>query len=75
MEAQSGRCRLAPLASRAAQRSELVRLDQPHFLDRVRSRFGLADARAAVADGEAPLVHDPMRALPPDLAHPGPTSG
>ncbi|GAB4079524.1 NAD(+)/NADH kinase [Modestobacter muralis] len=59
----------------AAQRSELVRLDEPHFLDRVRSRFGLSDARAAVADGEAPMVHDPMRALPPDLAHPGPTAG
>ncbi|QXG76333.1 NAD(+)/NADH kinase [Modestobacter sp. L9-4] len=56
----------------AAQRSELVRLDEPHFLDRVRSRFGLADARAAVADGDAPLVYDPGEPLPPDLQHPGP---
>jgi NAD+ kinase len=56
----------------ARQRSRLVRLDAPDFLGRVRSRFGLADARAAVADGEAPLRYDPGVPLPPDLAHPGP---
>ncbi|MGY1810304.1 NAD(+)/NADH kinase [Blastococcus sp. SYSU D00669] len=56
----------------ARQRAKLVRLDQPHFLDRVRDRFGLADARAAVADGQAPEVYDPGVPLPYDLAHPGP---
>ncbi|MEU2349104.1 NAD(+)/NADH kinase [Modestobacter sp. NPDC049651] len=59
----------------ARQRSRLVRLAPPDFLGRVRSRFGLTDARAAVADGEAPLVHDPGVPLPPDLAHPGPDGG
>jgi NAD+ kinase len=56
----------------ARQRAKLVRLDDPHFLDRVRDRFGLADARAAVADGLAPEVYDPGIPLPYDLAHPGP---
>jgi NAD+ kinase len=56
----------------ARQRSRLVRLDQPHFLDRVRDRFGLADARAAVADGQAPTLYDPGVPLPEELAHPGP---
>ena len=56
----------------ARQRSRLVRLAEPHFLDRVRSRFGLTDAPAALADGDAPPVYDPGTPLPPDLAHPGP---
>jgi len=54
------------------QRSRLVRVDDSNFFDRVRSRFGLADAPAALADGDAPLVYDPGVPLPPDLAHPGP---
>jgi len=56
----------------ARQRARLVRLAEPHFLDRVRDRFGLVDARAAVADGGAEAVYDPGLPLPPDLAHPGP---
>jgi NAD+ kinase len=44
------------------------------FLGRVRDRFGLADAAAAVADGSAPEVYSPGAPLPPDLAHPGPWS-
>jgi NAD+ kinase len=56
----------------ARQRAKLVRLDEPHFLDRVRDRFGLADARAAVADGEAPETYDPGIPVPYDLANPGP---
>ena len=56
----------------ARQRARLVRLHEPHFLDRVRDRFGLVDARAAVADGQAPLFYDPGVPLPEDLAHPGP---
>ena len=39
------------------QRAQLVRLDEPHFLDRVRDRFGLADSRAAVADKTARRSH------------------
>lgn len=54
------------------QRARLVRLAGSHFLERLRNRFGLADAPAALADGGAPLVYDPGQPLPPDLAHPGP---
>jgi NAD+ kinase len=56
----------------ARQRSLLVRLEEPHFLDRVRDRFGLADSRAALADGQPPPVYDPGVPPPPDLASPGP---
>ena len=35
-------------------------------------RFGLSDAAAALADGEAPAVYSPGQPIPPDLAHPGP---
>jgi NAD+ kinase len=54
------------------QRARLVRLSDAGFLDRVRNRFGLADARAALADGGAPEVYSPDQPLPEDLAHPGP---
>jgi NAD+ kinase len=56
----------------ARRRAKLVRLDEPHFLDRVHDRFGLADSRAAVADGRAPETYDPGIPIPDDLAHPGP---
>jgi NAD+ kinase len=54
------------------QRARLVRLSDSVFLDRVRTRFGLADARAAVADGDPPTIYQPAEPLPEDLAHPGP---
>jgi NAD+ kinase len=53
-------------------RSRLIRLNDAPFLDRVRDRFGLADARAAVADGQPAAIYDAGVPLPPDMAHPGP---
>jgi NAD+ kinase len=58
----------------AARRARLARMADVDFLGRVRDRFGLADAAAAVADGSAPQVYSPGQPLPPDLAHPGPWS-
>jgi NAD+ kinase len=58
----------------APRRARLARITDVDFLGRVRDRFGLADAAAAVADGSAPQVYSPGRPLPPDLAHPGPWS-
>jgi NAD+ kinase len=58
----------------APRRARLARIADVDFLGRVRDRFGLADAAAAVADGSAPPVYSPGRPLPPDLAHPGPWS-
>lgn len=55
----------------APKRSRLVRLAEPDFLGRVRDRFGLVDAAAALADGRPPAFV-PNEPLPPDLAHPGP---
>jgi len=54
------------------RRARLVRLVDSQFLDRVRAKFGLADAAAALADGDTPLVYNPGVPLPPDMAHPGP---
>jgi NAD+ kinase len=56
----------------AARRARLARIRDMDFLGRLRDRFGLADAAAAVADGFAPEVYSPGAPLPPDLAHPGP---
>ncbi len=56
----------------APHRARLARIAQLDFLGRVRDRFGLADAPAAVADGAVPAVYSPGQPLPPDLAHPGP---
>jgi len=56
----------------APRRARLVRLVEAPFLDRVRERFGLADAPAALADGGAVAIFDPGGPLPPDMAHPGP---
>jgi NAD+ kinase len=58
----------------APRRARLARITDVDFLGRVRDRFGLADAAAAVADGSAPPVFAPGQPLPPDLAHPGPWS-
>jgi NAD+ kinase len=54
------------------ERARLARLTELDFLGRVRQRFALADAAAALADGWAPAVYDPGEPLPEDLAHPGP---
>ncbi|WP_236789073.1 NAD(+)/NADH kinase [Amycolatopsis sp. GM8] len=55
----------------APKRSKLVRLSEPDFLGKVRDRFGLVDAAAALADGNPP-AYAPNKPMPPDLAHPGP---
>jgi NAD+ kinase len=54
------------------RRAKLVRLKDTDFLDRVRERFALADAAAAIADGQPPATYRPTDPLPPDMAHPGP---
>ena len=54
------------------RRAQLVRLKDTDFLDRVRDRFALADAPAALADGQPPATYRPADPLPPDMAHPGP---
>jgi NAD+ kinase len=51
----------------SGRRARLVRLKDTDFLSRVRNRFGLADAAAALADGETPEVYDPGIPLPPDM--------
>jgi NAD+ kinase len=56
----------------APRRAKLARVADIDFLSRVRDRFGLADAAAALADGEAPAVYQPSEPIPPDLLHPGP---
>lgn len=55
-----------------AKRAKLVRLGEADFLHRVRDRFGLADALAALADGSAPERYEPAQVIPADLQHPGP---
>ncbi|HEY1972545.1 MAG TPA: NAD(+)/NADH kinase [Pseudonocardia sp.] len=47
-------------------RARLVRLQDTDFLARVRQRFHLADAAAALADGRADEVFDPGGPMPPD---------
>jgi NAD+ kinase len=58
----------------APKRSKLVRLSEPDFLGKVRDRFGLVDAAAALADGRPP-AYAPNEPMPADLAHPGPVEG
>jgi NAD+ kinase len=54
----------------APWRARLVRLRPSDFYGRLRDRFGLADAPAAVADsGDAPIVYRPDGPVPPDMAH------
>jgi len=50
-------------------RARLVRLCPSDFLGRLRSRFGLADAVAAAADGSAPLEYRPDVPAPDDIRH------
>jgi NAD+ kinase len=49
--------------------ARLVRLCPSDFLGRLRSRFGLADAAAAAADGEAPMDYRPNTPPPADVRH------
>lgn len=49
-----------------ARRSKLVRMKDTDFLGRVRDRFRLADAAAALADGEAPEIFGPSEPLTPE---------
>jgi NAD+ kinase len=51
------------------RRARLVRLHPSDFFARLRSRFGLADAAAAAADGDAPLEYRPDTPPPADLRH------
>jgi NAD+ kinase len=51
------------------QRARLIRLRPTDFHARVRSRFGLSDAAAAVADGMPALIYRPDDPVPPDMAH------
>ncbi len=53
----------------AQARARLVRLRPSDFLGRLRERFGLADAAAAAADGEAPMIYRPNAPVPADLAN------
>ncbi len=51
------------------KRSRLVRLKPTDFVSRVRTRLGLVDAAAALADGEPPAIYLPDEPVPPDMAH------
>jgi NAD+ kinase len=51
------------------RRAKLIRLGAADFVGRLRERFGLADAAAAVADGQAPAVVRPSGPVPDDLRH------
>ncbi len=47
----------------------VVRLGPSDFFGRLRERFGLADAAAAVADGQTPLAYRPSAPIPAELRH------
>lgn len=49
--------------------ARLVRLHPSDFLGRLRSRFGLADAAAAAADGDSPMEYRPDGPPPSDVQH------
>jgi NAD+ kinase len=51
----------------AEARARLVRLHPADFLGRLRDRFGLTDAAAAAADGEAPTIYRPDAPVPKEL--------
>jgi NAD+ kinase len=51
------------------RRARLVRLRPSSFFERLRSRFNLADAAAAAADGDAPLTYRPDTPPPADIRH------
>ncbi|WP_200216644.1 NAD(+)/NADH kinase [Micromonospora coerulea] len=64
-------------------RLPIVRFESTDFFGRLRDRFSLADAPAASADGDAPLVYRPADPVPEDVRHlrhpqppvPGPGAG
>jgi NAD+ kinase len=51
------------------KRARLIRLRPTAFHARLRTRFGLSDAAAAVADGTPPLTYRPEDPVPADMAH------
>jgi NAD+ kinase len=51
------------------RRARLVRLRPSDFFERLRSRFQLADAAAAAADGDAPMEYRPDTPPPAELRH------
>lgn len=53
----------------APNRARIVRTHPSDFFGRLRDRFQLADAPAAAADGEAPLIYRPDAPVPEDIAH------
>jgi NAD+ kinase len=54
----------------APWRARLVRLHASDFFGRLRDRFALSDAPAAVADGSnAPMEYRPPGPVPSDLRH------
>ncbi|MFF5173247.1 NAD(+)/NADH kinase [Micromonospora sp. NPDC000089] len=53
----------------APWRLRILRFGSGDFFGRLRDRFSLADAPAAAADGEAPLVYRPDSPVPEDLRH------
>lgn len=52
---------------KAQHRLRLIRLGPTDFYGRLRDRFRLSDAPAAVADGVAPPLYRPSAPVPPDL--------
>ena len=56
----------------ASQRARVARVTRCDFLTQVRTRFGLADSEAALADGGSPPDYRPRAPLPPEPAHPRP---
>ncbi|WFE34621.1 NAD(+)/NADH kinase [Micromonospora sp. WMMD975] len=53
----------------APWRLRILRFGSTDFFGRLRDRFSLADAPAATADGDAPLVYRPDSPVPEDLRH------
>jgi NAD+ kinase len=51
----------------AERRARLVRLRPSDFFGRLRTRFGLSDAAAAAADGQAPEIYRPDAPVPAEL--------
>jgi len=54
----------------APQRARVARVTRGDFLTQVRTRFGLADSEAALADGDSPPDYRPRAPLPPEPAQP-----
>jgi len=57
----------------APQRARVARVTQCDFLTQVRTRFGLADSEAALADGGSPPDYRPRAPLPPEPAQARPS--